>query len=357
MQLLVGTVKGGFILEGDSSRRNWKLNGPFFDGYETYDMVGDASGDKPLLYAGVNTWTWGPVIYKSTDGGKTWKRTKTAPRYDKKKGAKQKLAVKRTWNLQPDGRGRVYAGVEPAGLFYSDDGGATWGEFDALNYHPTRGKWNPGNGGLCLHTIMLHAKDRKKIRVGISAVGVIGSDDGGRSWKFMNKGIRVDFAPVKYPEWGQCVHKMDFHPSKPDTLYLQNHGGVYKSTDYGGQWKEIDKGLPSDFGFPIAVNRTKPDTAYVFPLEGMGRFPPKGRFSAWRTSDGGKGWERAGKGLPDHAYFGILREAVSVDAEEPGGVYCGTSTGQVYYSRDEGESWGQMVEHLPRICSVSVLAS
>ncbi len=360
MQLLVGTLKGGFILDGDSSRRNWKLRGPFFDGYETYEMVADTSGGgKPEYYAGVNTWTWGPVIYKSVDGGKTWKRTKKAPRYTakKKQGKKDALAVKRTWNIQPDGRGRVYAGVEPAGLFYSDDGGASWQEFESLNYHPTRAKWQPGNGGLCLHTIILHPTNPKKIRVAVSAVGVIGTDNGGKDWRFMNKNIKVNFAPVKYPEWGQCVHKIDLNPSKPDTLYLQNHGGVYKSEDFGENWKEIDKGLPSDFGFPIAVNRTKPDTAYVFPMEGMGRFPPKGRFSAWRTRDGGKGWAAANRGLPDHAYFGVLREAAAVDGEEQGGIYCGTTTGEIYYSTDEGDSWQQMVEHLPRIASVSVLAA
>jgi hypothetical protein len=359
MQLLVGTLKGGFIFDGDSSRRNWKLRGPFFDGYETYDMAADTSESRPSLYAGVNTWTWGPVIYKSTDAGGTWKRTKSAPRYKAKKGKTKKdnLAVKRTWNIQPDGRGRIYAGVEPAGLFYSDDGGSSWQEFESLNYHPTRAKWNPGNGGLCLHTIMVHAKNPKKIRVGISAVGVIGTDNGGKDWRFMNKDIRVDFSPVKYPEYGQCVHKIDFNPSKPDVLYLQNHGGVYKSTDFGESWTEIDKGLPSDFGFPIAVNRTRPDTAYVFPLEGMGRFPPKGRFSAWKTSNGGKDWAAAHKGLPEHAYFNVLREAVAVDGEEKGGVYCGTSTGQVYYSRDEGSTWEQMVDHLPRITSLSILAS
>ncbi len=173
----------------------------------------------------------------------------------------------------------------------------------------------------------------------------------------MNKNIRVDFAPVKYPEWGQCVHKIDLNPSKPDTLYLQNHGGVYKSKDFGENWTEIHKGLPSDFGFPIAVNRTKPDTVYVFPLEGMGRFPPKGRFTAWITRDGGKSWTPANKGLPDRAYFNVLREAVAVDGEEKGGIYAGTSTGQVYYSTNEGESWQQMVDYLPRITSLSVLAA
>jgi phage pi2 protein 07 len=354
MMLLVGTLKGGFILDGNSSRRNWKLRGPFFDGFETYDMVADTSGTKPILYAGVNTWTWGPVIYKSGDLGESWKRATSSPRFPKKKGG---LAVKRIWNLQPDGEGRLYAGVEPAALFVSEDGSDSWQGFDGLNYHETREKWQPGAGGLCLHTIMIHPRNKKKIRVAISSVGVVGSDDGGKSWRFMNKKISAGFLPKKYPVYGQCVHKIDSNPSKPDTLYLQNHGGVYRSEDFGEIWTKADKGLPSDFGFPIAVNRTKPDMAYVFPMEGMGRFPPKGKFQVWVTRNGGRDWTVSDKGLPERAYFGVLREAVAVDGEEPGGVYCGTTTGQIFYSRNEGDSWEEMVHNLPRITSVSLLAA
>ena len=354
MMLLVGTLKGGFILESNSSRKGWKLRGPFFDGYETYDMVADTSGDKPALYAAVNTWTWGPVIYKSTDLGESWKRAKSSPRFAGKK--KGELAVKRIWNIQPDGKGKIYAGAEPAALFVSEDGSGSWHEFEALNYHRTRDKWQPGAGGLCLHTIILNPSNPKKIRVGISAVGVLGSDDGGDSWRFRNKGIRADFLPNKYPEFGQCVHKVDFHPSKPDTLYLQNHGGVYRSEDFGGNWTEISKGLPSDFGFPIAVNRTEPDTVYIVPVMGMGRFPSQGKFQVWVSRNGGKKWTASDEGLPAHAYFGVLREAMAVDHEEPGGVYCGTTTGQVHYSRDNGGSWGKMVDNLPRIASLSFLS-
>jgi phage pi2 protein 07 len=355
MKLLVGTLKGGFILESNSSRRTWKLHGPFFDGFETYDMVGDTSGDKPVLYAAVNTWTWGPVIYKSLDSGKSWKRAKSSPRFAKNN--KKGLAVKRIWNIQPDGKGKVYAGVEPAALFVSDDESDSWRGFEGLNYHETREKWSPGNGGLCLHTIVLHPQDGKKIRVGVSSVGVIGSDDGGKKWRFMNKGIRADFLPNKYPEYGQCVHKIDFHPSEPDTLYLQNHGGVYTSKDFGENWREISKGLPSDFGFPIGVNRSDPDTAYVVPVIQMGRFPTDGKFQIWVTRNGGKKWEPSDKGLPRQAYFGVLREAMAIDNEQPGGVYCGTTTGQVFYTRDDGGSWGLMAENLPRITSLSALSN
>jgi len=355
MELLVGTLKGGFILDGDSARKNWALRGPFFDGYETYDLVADQSSGKPVLYAAVNTWTWGPVIYKSGDLGKSWKRAKANPRFKRKQ--KGDLAVKRTWNIQPDGHGKLYAGVEPAALFVSDDESASWEEFEALNYHPTRSKWAPGNGGLCLHTIVIHPRDRRKIRVGISSVGVLGSEDGGAKWSFMNKGIRAGFLPNKYPKYGQCVHKIDSHPTRPDTLYLQNHGGVYKSEDFGRRWTEISKGLPGDFGFPIAVNRTHPDTVYVVPVFEMGRFPFHGKFQVWMSRNGGKKWVPSGVGLPDRAYFGVLREAMTVDDEEPGGLYCGTTTGQVYYTRDDGNSWEKMVDNLPRITSLSFLSN
>ena len=353
MKLLVGTLKGGFILEGDSARRNWKLNGPFFDGFETYDVVADASGGKPVLYAAVNTWTWGPVIYRSRDGGRSWRRAKSSPRYAAKN--KEGLAVKRIWNIQPDGDGRLYAGVEPAGLFISDDESSSWDEFHGLNHHPTRQSWQPGNGGLCLHTIIIHARDKRKIRVAISAVGVVGSDNGGEDWRFMNKGISAGFLPKSYPEYGQCVHKIDFHPSKPDTLYLQNHGGVYKSEDFGQRWSDIGQGLPSDFGFPIAVSRTDPKRAYVVPLAGNGRFAPHARFQVWTTRDGGQKWAKSDKGLPDRAYFGVLREAMAVDNEQAGGVYCGTTTGQIFYTRNDGRAWEKMVDDLPRVTSLSVL--
>jgi phage pi2 protein 07 len=354
MKLLVGTLKGGFILEGDSARKSWKLRGPFFDGYETYDMVADTSSGKPELYAAVNTWTWGPVIYKSTDQGKSWKRSKKNPRFSRKDSG---LAVKRVWNLQPDGDGNLYAGVEPAALFVSRDGSGSWEEFDALNYHRTRAKWQPGQGGLCLHTILIHPKNKNKIRVAISAVGVLGSDDAGERWRFMNNNIRADFNPNKYPRYGQCVHKIDYNPDQPDTLYLQNHGGVYRSDDYGKNWVEIGKQLSSDFGFPIGVNKTKPEVAYVVPLIGNGRFAPDGKFRVWVTRDAGKTWSPTGRGLPNRAYFGVLREAMAIDAEEPGGVYCGTTDGQIYYTRNEGRTWETMAENLPRVTSLTALAT
>jgi phage pi2 protein 07 len=354
--VLVGTHKGGFVCKSNSKRKNWKVTGPFFSGYNTFDIVADGSNgrSKPTFFAAVNTWTWGPVIQKSTDLGKTWKKAKAHPRFPEQN--EKNLKVENIWNLQPDGTGRIYAGVEPAALFATDDESNSWRGFDSLNFHETRDKWNPGAGGLCLHTIRVHPKDKKKLRVGISAVGVIGSEDGGDSWKFMNKGIKVIFAPEKYPEWGQCVHKMDSHPEKPDTLYLQNHGGVYVSDDFGSRWTPIDKGLPSDFGFPIAVNSLDPDTVYVVPLEPNSRYPPNGQMQVWRSSNGGKKWVKLSKGLPNGVYFNVLREAMSVDSEDPCGIYLGTTTGQLYYSSNGGNSWETLVDGLPQIYSVSAVS-
>jgi hypothetical protein len=353
--VLVGTKKGGFVFEGNSARKEWKMRGPFFEGFSTYDMVGDDADGRPTLYAAVNAWSWGPIISRSTDFGRTWKKAKAHPRFPEKNP--QKLKVERIWNLQPDGDGQVYAGVEPAALFVTKDGAESWQGFDALNFHPTRSKWQPGAGGLCLHTVILHPRQRRKLRVGISAVGVLGSEDGGQSWRFMNKGIRADFLPNKHPEWGQCVHKMDTHPDRPETIFLQNHGGVYVSRDFGASWAEIGKALPSDFGFPIGVHRHDPDTVYAVPVEAEPRYPPKGELQVWISADAGKRWKKSARGLPTRVYFNVLREAMGLDAEEPGGVYLGTTTGQLFSSRDDGHSWQKMADGLPQIHSVSCFAA
>jgi photosystem II stability/assembly factor-like uncharacterized protein len=352
--VLVGTKKGGFVFESNSTRKEWKMRGPFFGGFSTYDMVGDDAGGRPTFYAAVNSWSWGPSISRSTDFGRTWKKAKAHPRFPEKNP--QKLKVERIWNLQPDGAGGVYAGVEPAALFHTTDDAESWQGFDALNFHSTRSKWQPGAGGLCLHTIVLHPRQRRKLRVGISAVGVLGSDDGGQAWRFMNKGIRADFLPNKHPEWGQCVHKIDSHPSRPETLFLQNHGGVYVSPDFGASWREIGKALPSDFGFPVSVHRQLPETVYVVPVEAAARYPPKGEFQVWVSEDGGKQWRKSAKGLPTRAYFNVLREAMGLDHEVPQGIYVGTTSGHIFYSRDEAHSWRKLADGLPQINSVSCVA-
>jgi hypothetical protein len=350
--LLVGTSKGGFVFESSNRRRTWRIRGPFFEGFETHDMIGKEEG-RPTLYAAVNTWMWGPLVYKSSDLGRRWKKAKGHPRFPEDNP--HKLSLKRIWNLQFN-EGELYAGVEPAALFVSKDGSDSWEGFSSLNFHATRENWQPGNGGLCLHTIIIHPKQRRKIRVAISAVGVMGSDDGGLNWRFMNKNIRADFLPTKYPEYGQCVHKIDLNPSKPDVLYLQNHGGVYMSKDFGEKWTDIGKGLPSDYGFPIGVNPHKPNQVYVVPLEIMARYPPNGAFQVWVTSDS-KRWRKRARGLPARAYFNVLREGMAMDGEEPNGVYLGTTDGQLFCSTDEGSFWQRIAEHLPRIYSVSCVAT
>jgi hypothetical protein len=330
------------------------MRGPFFEGFDTYDMIGEEREARPTLYAAVNTWTWGPLVYKSNDLGHSWKKAKGHPRFPE--ANPHKLSVKRIWNLQFDSDGKLYAGVEPAALFVSEDGSDSWQGFDSLNFHGTRKNWQPGNGGLCLHTIIIHPKQRRKIRVAISAVGVMGSDDGGLKWGFMNKNIRADFLPAKYPEYGQCVHKIDLNPAKPDVLYLQNHGGVYVSRDFGGTWVDIGKGLPSDYGFPICVHPHRPDKVYVVPVETGPRYPPNGVFQVWISKDGGKRWSKSAKGLPERSYFNVLREAMTMDREEPCGIYLGTTNGELFCSADEGKSWQRIAEHLPRICSVSCIS-
>lgn len=351
--VLVGTAKGGFIFEGSPSRRTWKMHGPFFEGFDTYDMIGEEGNGRPSLYAGVNTWTWGPVIYKSKDFGRTWTKAKSHPRFPKKNP--NQLSVKRIWNLQFDLDGRLYAGVEPAALFVSEDGSNSWEGFDSLNFHQTRKEWQPGNGGLCLHTILVHPNQRKKLRVGISAVGVLGSDDGGKKWRFMNKNIRADFLPEKYPVYGQCVHKIDFNPSRPETLFLQNHGGVYLSRDFGEGWQEIGGSLPSDFGFPIGAHPHEQGKVYVVPVKGETRYPPNGEFQLWVSEDSGKSWHKSSKGLPQRSYFNVLREAMAMDGEERCGIYVGCTNGQVFCSVDDGKSWQKIAENLPRIFSVSCI--
>lgn len=352
--LLVGTSKGSFVFESSNKQRTWKIRGPFFEGFETHDMIGEKGEDRPTLYAAVNTWMWGPLVYKSTDLGHSWKKAKAHPRFPE--GNPHKLSVQRIWNLQFDNDGRLYAGVEPAALFVSEDGSSSWEGIDSLNFHTTRKNWQPGNGGLCLHTIIIHPKQERKIRVAISAVGVIGTDDGGSKWRFMNKNIRADFLPTKYREYGQCVHKIDLHPSKPDVLYLQNHGGVYVSKDFGEKWIDIGKALPSDYGFPIGVHPHRPDQVYVVPLQIGPRYPPNGAFQVWVSSDGGKRWRKRAKGLPERSYFNVLREAMAMDGEDPCGIYLGTTSGELFCSTDEGNSWQRIAEHLPRIYSVSCVA-
>ena len=347
--LLVGTRKGAFILDGDAARRSWSIRGPFCEGFSIHDVSLDPS-DGAILAGGGSPW-FGPAVWRSADLGATWTHSSAGLTYG---DAGPDLT--RVWNVTV-AAGAVYAGVEPAGVFRSDDGGRTWTQLAGLRAHPSRPDWQPGNGGLICHTIVPDPADPAHLWVGISAVGVFETRDGGATWNTRNRGVRADFVPGPAPEFGQCVHKLALAAGEPATLYQQNHCGVYRSDDAGGTWTEITAGLPSDFGFPIGVHPRDPGTAWVMPLNGAdkGRFAPDAKPAVWRTRDRGASWVRLDRGLPPRdGYISVLREAMAVDDFEPAGVYIGTSTGQLYGSADEGETWTAIAANLPPIASVDV---
>lgn len=345
--LLVGTPKGAFVLEGNRDRNVWATRGPMCEGWPIHDIsVDPASG--AFLAGGGSPW-YGPAVWRSEDRGETWSHSSDGLSYGDE-GPK----LKTVWNVTSTGD-TIYAGVEPAGLFRSRDGGATWQHVEGLTKHPTRAEWQPGAGGLILHSIVPHRTDPDRVWVGISAVGAFETRDGGVSWETRNRGVRADFSPVKYPEFGQCVHKLVMAADGGEHLYQQNHCGVYRSMDGGRAWEEITTGLPSEFGFPMAAHPRDPLTVWTIPLNGadQGRFMPDGKAAVWRTHTGGESWIRSGDGLPqEDAYLGVLREAMAVDRLDPVGVYFGTSTGQVYGSADEGRSWALVATNLPPVWSI-----
>lgn len=347
--LLVGTKKGAFVLDGGAERRGWSVGGPLCEGWPILDVSYDARGG--MLYAGGGSPWYGPAVWRSADLGATWSHSSAGLSY-----GDGEPAVTRVWNVTPS-HGALYAGVEPAGLFRSDDGGQTWSHVHGLRDHPSRPQWQPGNGGLICHTIVPDPTDPEHLWVGISAVGVFETRDGGGTWVTRNRGVRADFVPGPAPEFGQCVHKVAMAAGRPATLYQQNHCGVYRTDDGGATWTEITGELPSEFGFPIAAHPRDPSTAWVVPLNGAdkGRFMPGAVGAVWRTRDGGASWSRMTAGLPaQDAYLTVLREAMAVDACDPAGVYFGTETGELYGSTDEGETWTVIAEHLPPIASVDV---
>ena len=346
--LLVGTRKGLFVLDGDGGRRDWTVRGPLCDGWPIHDAIIDPKSGA--LYAGGGSNWYGPAVWRSDDLGETWSHSSEGLTYGDD-GPK----VTTVWNVTA-GPDALYAGVEEAGLFRSTDGGATWSHVEGLTKHPSRPEWQPGNGGLILHSIVPHPTDTNRVWVGISAVGAFETRDGGESWATRNKGVRADFNPGNiYPEFGQCVHKLVMAADGGELLYQQNHCGVYRSADGGEQWQEITEGLPSQFGFPMAAHPRDPQTVWLIPLTepDAGRVMIDGQAAVWRTNDGGSTWQRSGDGLPqDHAYLGVLREAMAVDRLDPVGVYFGTSTGQLFGSRDEGRTWNLIADNLPAIWSV-----
>lgn len=344
--LVVGTKKGAFLLESDQARDRWTARGPFCDNwpinYATYDPAHGA-----VVAGGGSAW-YGPAVWRSADFGRTWTHSSDGLTFGE--GAE---GVTKVWSLAA-AHGVLYAGVEPAGLFRSDDGGATWSHVRGLRNHPSREAWMPGNAGLILHSIVPHRTDPRQMWVGISVAGTFHTADGGITWEPRNGGVKAP-GPVEYPEFGQCVHHVEADAANPDGLFQQNHLGMYASTDAGKTWRDVGSGLPSRFGFAAAVHPHKASTYYLAPLNGdsIGRYMPDGAAAIWRTSDGGSTWEALRNGLPQHgAYFGVFRSALATDSLERAGIYFGTTNGTVYASSDEGDSWREVARNLPTIYSV-----
>jgi len=350
--LLLGTRKGAFIAESDAGRRAWTVRGPYCDTWPMNHVVADPATGT-IYGAGGAEW-FGPAVWKSTDLGATWTHSSEGLAY-----AAGEEPIKSVWSLAP-ANGYLYAGVQPAGLFRSDDGGQSWQHVTGLRDHPTRPEWQPGGAGLILHALVLDPTDGNRIWVGISAAGVFHSADGGKTWEPRNRGTRADFLPEgqNYPEFGQCVHSVVMAPGMPDRLYQQNHCGMYRSDDGGKSWQSIEKGLPSTFGFPSAAHPRDPDALFLIPLNGdtAGRYMPDGKAAVWRTRDRGETWQALRNGLPqENVYFGVLRQAMATDKLEPAGVYFGTGSGALYASGDEGDTWTVVAEYLPGIHSVETM--
>jgi photosystem II stability/assembly factor-like uncharacterized protein len=345
--LLVGTRKGLFVLTS-ADRESWDVSGPILKGWEVFHAIADPRDGA--LYAATNSFVYGGTVHRSEDRGETWTRAEEL-------GLPEDtgLTLEKTWHVRP-GRdaedGRLWLGGAPGVLFRSDDSGQTWEAVDSLIGHETRDKWNPGAGGMCCHSIQLDPDDPNRMYVAISAAGTFRSEDGGGSWAPANSGVAADFFPDDpFPEVGQCVHKLLVHPASPARLWQQNHCGVYRSDDYGQNWERLEgNGLPSGFGFPIALDPSDPDVAYVIPEEGAeNRVTPDGRLGVYRTRDGGASWELVPGGLPEPAWVAVLREASSFD---DGGVFFGTQSGSVFATTNGGESWSEAATHLPPILSV-----
>jgi hypothetical protein len=375
IMVFVGTSKGGIVFNSDAARKKWQVSDIHFKSWNVMHMQMDPRDQR--LHAAVSHIVYGSTTHYSDDFGKTWTQAKQVPAITRpSKSGRPASTVDeafrsesggsfkdtpetmiKVWNITA-GRASepnvLYAGAQPASLFVSKDRGETWMLNEALYDHPHRGTWNPGNGGLCLHTILLDPTDTKRMYVAVSAAGCYRTDDGGQSWLPYNKNVRADFMPDRFPEYGQCVHKMTMHPSNPNVLYQQNHCGVYRSDNRGEDWIDIGEGrLPSRFGFPIAVHPADPQTVYVVLEESDEyRMSVDNRFAVWRSRDAGDSWERMTRGLPEKAHLVVLREAMATDPLEDAGIYVGTNTGQLFYSRDSGDSWEMLADFLPPIYSV-----
>jgi photosystem II stability/assembly factor-like uncharacterized protein len=354
--LLVGTMKGAFVLRSDRSRKKWKIEGPHFRGEAVYALLHDTRGDRPRTFAATNSMHWGPTLRTSNDNGVTW--SKPGPQTvrfpaDSGRALAQIWQISSGRSTEPD---VFYCGVEPAALFESRDGGETWQPNQGLLNHEHQPRWQPGGGGLCLHTIVLDPDNPRRMLIAMSTGGVYRSEDGGRSWRARNSGVRAQFMPEeqRYPEFGQCVHKVVHHPSRPGRLFLQNHWGLYRSDDWGDNWVDIANGVPSDFGFAMQMHPHDPETVYIVPIEAdMFRATPEAKLRVYRTRNAGRSWEPLTKGLPQSgAYENVLRDALAADTFDSAGIYFGTRSGRLYGSRDEGGSWTEIAAALPPIVCV-----
>jgi photosystem II stability/assembly factor-like uncharacterized protein len=385
---LVGTRKGAFILTSDGKRVKWKVSGPYFAGWEIYHVKGSPVDPNRLYVSQTSSW-FGQIIQRSDDGGKTWFQPGTPPGeptttpdgmpkgesnkfvYDTSPetgkpltthqwydGTQHPWEFKRVWHLEPSltDPDTVYAGVEDAALFRTTDGGKSWHELAGLRGHGTGPKWSPGAGGMGLHTILLDRENSNRMYIAISAAGVFRTDDAGKTWKPVNRGLTSQYIPDPNAEVGHCVHRIAMHPSRPDVLFMQKHWDVTRSDNAGESWREVSGNLPTDFGFVVDVHAHEPDTIYVVPIKSDSEhFPPDGKLRVYRSRTGGNEWDALTKGLPQKdCYVNVLRDAMAVDSLDSCGIYFGTTGGQVYASSDGGDSWNAIVHHLPAVLSVEV---
>jgi photosystem II stability/assembly factor-like uncharacterized protein len=364
VRVLVGTRKGAFVLTADGARRDWTVDGPHFGGWEAYHLKGSPADPNRIWAAPSGGW-FGQLIQRSDDGGRTWEAVGNEFAYDGDTGTHQwydgsphPWEFARVWHLEPSltDPDTVYAGVEDAALFRSVDGGGSWQELSGLRRHGSSPSWQPGAGGMCLHTILLDPRDDAHLTAAISAAGTFRTDDSGKTWRPINRGLQSEGIPDPDAEVGHCVHHVAAHPSRPDVLFMQKHWDVMRSDDGGESWFEISGDLPTDFGFPIDVHAHEPDTVYVVPITSDSlHVPPDGRLRVYRSRTGGHEWEPLTVGLPqEHCYVNVLRDAMAVDTLDDCGVYFGTTGGQVYASADAGDTWAPIVRDLPAVLSVEV---
>jgi photosystem II stability/assembly factor-like uncharacterized protein len=386
VRVLVGTHKGAFVLSADGKRDKWEVSGPHFPGWELYHLKGSPV-DPNRIYASQTSGWFGQVLQRSDDGGKTWFQPGVNPdekppafpptsasnkfAYDTTEqtgkpltthqwydGTQHPWEFKRVWHIEPSptDANTVYAGVEDAALFRSTDGGESWHELAGLRGHETGPKWQPGAGGMCLHTILIDPKNPDRIYIAISAAGAFRTDDGGKTWKPINKGLVSNFIPDPTAEVGHCVHHIAMHPSRPDVLFMQKHWDVMRSDDAGDSWHEVSGNLPTDFGFCIDVHAHEPETLYVVPIKSDSlHYPIDGALKVFRSRSGGNEWEALTRGLPQKdCYVNVLRDAMAVDSLDKCGIYFGTTGGQVYMSPDCGDTWQAIAENLPAVLSVEV---